>query len=423
MIGETGLVRAFGRIDLTAFAVNSVIGAGIFGIPAILFARIGAASVLAILGAFFIVLLITLCFAEVGSRFGETGGPYLYALHTFGPLVGFETGYLLWLARLLGFAAVSNLFVDYTGYFFPGVTAGAGRIVLLVALTLLLTIVNLLGVRRAAVLNDALTLAKLVPLFIFIIVGLFFVQGSRLAPMAIPSLSGYSGAVLLAIYAFSGFEILSIPGGEIRDPGRSIPVALLGGLGIVALVYLGVQFVAVGTLPGLGDSSRPLADAARHVLGNGAGSFMVIGAMLSILGVAHTIVLAAGRLPFAMAEQGQLPRVMAGIHPRYRTPWVSLLGSSACLLGITLASSFVSAATFTVEIRIMTYLITCAALPVLRRKGGAAGFVVPGGVVISVFGVGICGYLLTTRPEKEIWQMLAAVGMGLGLFLVVRRKT
>jgi amino acid transporter len=425
VIGETGLVRAFGRIDLTAFAVNSVIGAGIFGIPAILFARIGAASILAILGAFFIVLLITLCFAEVGSRFGETGGPYLYGLNTFGRLVGFEMGYLLWLARLLGFAAVTNLFVDYAGYFFPAITAGVGRVLVLVALTLLLTLVNLLGVRRAALLNDALTLAKLVPLFVFIIVGLFFIDAGRLTPMSIPSVSSYSGAVLLAIYAFSGFEILSIPGGEIRDPGRSIPVALLAGLGIVALVYLGVQVVAVGTLPGLGDSSRPLADAARHVLGNGAGAFMVVGAMLSILGVAHTIVLAAGRLPFAMAEQGQLPPLVATIHPRYRTPWVSLLFSSACLLAITLGSSFVSAATFTVEIRIMTYLITCAALPVLRRKGGAAGFVVPGGIAISVLGIGVCAYLLTTRPEKEIWQMIAAIGVGVLLYFAgnVRRKT
>jgi amino acid transporter len=183
--------------------------------------------------------------------------------------------------------------------------------------------------------------------------------------------------------------------------------------------------VAVGTLPGLGDSSRPLADAARHVLGNGAGAFMVVGAMLSILGVAHTIVLAAGRLPFAMAEQGQLPPLVATIHPRYRTPWVSLLFSSACLLVITLGSSFVSAATFTVEIRIMTYLITCAALPVLRRKGGAAGFVVPGGIAISVLGIGVCAYLLTTRPEKEIWQMAGAIGVGILLYFAgnVRRKT
>lgn len=423
MTRETSLVRAFRRGDLVALAVNCVIGAGIFGVPALLFAKIGAASIFALLGAALVVALITLCFAEVGSRFGETGGPYLYALRTFGPLVGFEIGYLLWIARLLGFAAVINLFLDYSGYFFPAVTSGFGRAAVVSAIVAGLTMVNLIGVRRAALFNNVLTAAKLIPLLTFIVVGLFFVDVSRVGQVTMPTASGYTASVLLAIYAFSGFEILSIPGGEIKDPSRSIPFALLTGLGIVALVYLGVQVVAVGTLPELGSSNRPLADAARHALGGNAGAFMVVGAMLSTLGVAHTIVLAAGRLPFAMAEQGQLPAPLAAVHPRYRTPWLGLLISSGCLLLVTLLSSFASAATFTVEIRIMTYLATCVALPVLRRRVNApkGEFRVPAGEIVALVSVLICLGLLTTRPVRELWQMLAAIGIGLALFGVLRK--
>ncbi|MEP7325682.1 MAG: APC family permease, partial [Gemmatimonadota bacterium] len=322
----------------------------------------------------------------------------------------------------LGFAAVTNLFLDYSGYFFPAVTSGVGRVVVVTALVALLTTVNLIGVRRAALLNDVLTAAKLIPLLAFIVVGLFFVDVSRLGQLTMPSASGYTASVLLAIYAFSGFEILSIPGGEIKDPSRAIPFALLTGLGIVTLVYFGVQVVAVGTLPGLGSSTRPLADAARHVLGGKAGAFMVVGAMLSIVGVAHTIVLAAGRLPFAMAEQHQLPAPLALVHPRYRTPWLGLLISSGCLWLVTLLSSFASAATFTVEVRIMTYLVTCAALPVLRRRAGAPDgrFRVPAGEIVAVVSVLICIGLLATRPLREIWQMLAAAGIGLGLYFLAK---
>ena len=176
------LVRALGRRDLTAFAINRVIGAGIFGIPAVLYAGVGPLSILAILLAGLVVLCITLCFAEVGSRFRDTGGPYLYAHDTFGPVVGFEVGWLMWVTQLGGFAAVTNLFVNYVGWFVPAVTAGPWRIAIITALVAVLTIVNVLGVRRAAAVNNILTLAKLVPLALFVLVGVFYVDGSLLVP-------------------------------------------------------------------------------------------------------------------------------------------------------------------------------------------------------------------------------------------------
>jgi APA family basic amino acid/polyamine antiporter len=422
--GERSLVRGLGRRDLVAFAINSVIGAGIFGVPALLYARVGAMSIIAILLAAVIVALITFCFAEVGSGFHQTGGPYLYALHTFGPAVGFEVGWLLWVARLLGFAAVINLFVNYASYFAPSLTIGFWRTGIIALVVLGLVVINLVGVGRAAVASTVLTVGKLIPLILFIVVGIFFVEGSRLVPIGPLRIPALWGAVLLAIYAFSGFEILSIPGGEIRDPGRAIPFALLAALGVVALVYLGVQLVAVGTLPGLGGSQRPLADAAEHALGRGAAAVMVGGAMVSTLGVSHTIILAAARLPFAMAEQGQLPAALAAVHPRFRTPYAGLFLSAGCVLILTLATSFASAATFTVEIRVLTYLVTCAALPVLRHRQGEARsvFRVPGGDLVAGVSILICVSLLVSRPWGEIEQLIIAIGLGALLFILVGRQ-
>lgn len=412
---ETSLDRALGRRDLTAFAVNRVIGGGIFGIPAVLYMAVGPWSVGAVVLAGLVVLGITLCFAEVGGAFEDTGGPYLYAYETFGPAVGFEIGWLMWVTQLGGFAAVTNLFVDYLGWFAPALATGPGRVAVIAAVLLVLTVVNVLGVRRAAVVNNILTAAKLIPLALFVLVGFWFVDPPLLVPAGPPDPAALSTAVLLAIYAFSGFEVLGVPGGEVREPERTIPFALLAGLGIVALAYVGVQAVAVGTLPDLGGSSRPLADAAGRMLGPAGALVMVVGALLSTFGVAHAILLAAGRMPFAMAERQQLPRRIAAVHPRFRTPHVALVVSALGMLCFTYVTTFASAVTITVGLRIVIYIVTCATLPVLRRRGhGAApGFRAPWGPALATGSVMVGIGLLASQRAADIIQLLAVLGLGL----------
>ena len=409
------LDRALGRRDLTAFAINRVIGAGIFGLPALLYAGVGPTSIVAMFLAGLVVLGITLCMAEVGSSFSATGGPYLYAHETFGPVVGFEIGWLMWVTQLGGFASVTNLFVNYLGWFLPGVTAGLPRIAIIATVLACLTVVNILGVRRAATVNNILTAGKMIPLALFVIVGLFYVDGALLVPTTVPTAAALSGAVLLAIYAFTGFEVLGVPGGEVRDPARTIPFALLTGLAIVAVVYLGVQTVAVGTLPDLGASARPLADSAERVFGRTGALVMVAGALVSTLGVAHAILLAAGRMPFAMAERGQLPAGIAAVHARYRSPYVGILVSAAGMLLFTIVTTFASAVTITVGLRVLIYIVTCAALPVLRRRVGhaTASFRAPAGQVLAVVCVVICVGLLASRPWADIIQLAATVALGL----------
>ena len=416
------LVRALGRRDLVAFAVNRVIGAGIFGIPAVLYAGVGVMSIAAFLLAALVVSLITLCFSEVGSRYEDTGGPYLYALRTFGPAVGFEIGWLMWVTQLGGFASVTNLFVNYIGFFYPSVTAGAWRAAIVTALVVALTVVNVLGVRRAATVNNVLTVAKLIPLALFVLVGAFYVDGARLVPATVPTFAALSGAVLLAIYAFTGFEVLGVPSSEVTDPARTIPFALLTGLAIVTTVYMGVQVVAVGTLPGLGTSERPLADAAARIFGRAGAIVMVTGALVSTLGVAHAILLAAGRMPYAMAERGQLPAAIAAVHPTHRTPWVGLVLSAGCMLLFTLATTFTSAVTITVGLRVLIYFVTCGALPVLRRRAGGARapFQVPAGEAVAVLCMVICIGLLALRPWAELRQLVIVVVLGAAGWVISR---
>jgi amino acid transporter len=229
-----------------------------------------------------------------------------------------------------------------------------------------------------------------------------------------PTLAALAGAVLLAIYAFTGFEVLGVPSSEVTDPARTIPFALLTGLSIVTVVYMGVQIVAVGTLPGLGTSERPLAEAAERIFGRVGAVVMVTGALISTLGVAHAILLAAGRMPYAMAERGQLPAGIAAVHPRHRTPWIGLILSAACMLLFTLATTFTSAVTITVGLRVLIYFVTCAALPVLRRRAGGvpAPFRVPAGEAVALLCMAICVGLLALRPWAELRQLVIAVVLG-----------
>jgi len=421
---QPSLVRALGRRDLTAFAVNRVIGGGIFGIPAVLFLAVGSWSIGAFVLAGIVVLGITLCFAEVGSAFEDTGGPYLYAYETFGPAIGFEVGWLMWVTQLGGFAAVTNLFVDYLGWFAPALTAGAWRVGIITLIAAVLTVVNLLGIRRAGAVNNLLTLAKLVPLGLFVVVGLWYVAPARLVPTAAPAAGALSGAVLLAIYAFSGFEVLGVPSGEVQDPDRTVPFALLAGLGIVALVYVGVQVVAVGTMPDLGHSARPLADAAGQIFGRAGALIMVTGALLSTLGVAHAILLGAGRMPFAMAERGQLPARIAAIHPRYRTPHVGLVLSGAAMLIFTVLTTFTTAVAITVGLRVIIYIVTCAALPVLRRRPGRppARFRAPAGDALAVACMAVAVALLASRPRGDIIQLAVVLAIGWLAWLAFPRR-
>src|SRR6185436_1349787 len=225
------------------------------------------------------------------------------------------------------------------------------------------------------------------------------------------------------VYAFSGFEMATIPGGEVKNPRRDLPRALIIALPFVAVVYFLIQFVAIGTFPGLGSSTRPLADAGSRFLGPVGGAIISAGAVVSIFGNLNVIILVGSRLFFAMGERRELPAVLARTHPTYRTPHVALLLTSAIVLVLTLSGSFVYAAAVSVIARLLCYGATCAALPALRRRADApeAMFRVPGGPAISVAALVLIVWLLSHSTWTQARVSALAAVAGLLIFAWSRR--
>lgn len=417
-----GLVRGIRRWDLVAVTINGIIGAGIFGLPSKVFGLIGAYSLIAFVACALVVMLIILCFAEVGSRFNETGGPYLYAREAFGPTVAFEVGWLIWLARLTAFAANCNLMVSYLGFFWPAANVGLTRVLIIVAVVLALTALNILGVRQAAIASNVFTIGKLVPMLIFIGFGLFFLNPHAFALGAHPSTGAFSQSVLLLLYAFTGFEMAVIPAGEIRNPQKDLPRALLTAMAVIASTYILIQVVCMGTLPGLANSTKPLADAGQLFMGTAGAAIISAGAIISVAGNLNITVLSASRVPFAIAEQKQLPPFLARVHPRFFTPHISIVITTALMLALTLKSSFVAALTISTIARLVAYAVTCAALPVLRRKSAApaAHFRLRGGPVIAVAALVLAAWLLMNSTLYEAIATTTAAAVGFAIFLGYR---
>jgi amino acid transporter len=287
------LVRGIHRWDLLAVAVNGIVGAGIFGLPSQVYHYTGPYSVLVFIICALAISTIVVCFAEVGGRFSESGGPYLYACKAFGLIASFEVGWLVWLARITGFGTICNLLVDYLGYLWPQAVFGYWRFSIVSVIVIGLAGFNLTGVRRAAVLSNTLVVVKLVPILFFLVVGLFFIKSENFFAPASPALKPFSRAVLLSVFTFSGFEYAGIVAGETRDPRRNLPFVMLAAVAVCALLFVLIQFGCVGTLPDLGNSGRPLADAGRQFLGPAGGLIITVGAIVSMLGTLNIIMLAA----------------------------------------------------------------------------------------------------------------------------------
>jgi APA family basic amino acid/polyamine antiporter len=417
-----GLLRGIRKWDLVAVAINAVIGAGIFGLPSKVFALIGSYSLIAFVVCALVVTLIVLCFAEVGSRFDETGGPYLYAREAFGPTVAFEVGWLIWLARLTAFAANCNLMVSYLGFFWAPANSTVPRALIITGVVLCLTALNIFGVRQAAIASNLFTVGKLIPILAFVAAGLFFLNPQSFALGARPSAGAFSQSVLLLIYAFTGFEMAAIPAGEIRNPQKHLPRALLIAIGVVACTYILIQIVCIGTLPELASSQKPLADAAQRFMGTAGAAVISAGAIISIAGNLNIVLLSGSRVPFAIAEQRQLPSIFAAIHRRFFTPHIAVLVTAGVMLVLTLRSSFVAALTISAIARLVTYAVTCAALPVLRRRADVPmpAFKVRGGPIIAAAALILAVWLLANSTLREAVTAVIAAAVGMVIYSAYR---
>jgi APA family basic amino acid/polyamine antiporter len=409
---SSGLVRAIGRWTLTALVVNSIVGSGIFGLPSLVSGYVGRWSPLAYLIAAAIVGVIMACFAEVASRFGESGGPYLYAREAFGRFVGIEMGWLAWLVRLTASAAGADLFTNYLAEFWPDVSNPVIRLGVLTILIGFLTFVNYRGVKSGAVVSNVFTVAKLLPLFSFAIAGGIFLLQTHpavrsLTPSGTPvPMRSWLEVVLVLMFAYGGFEGAVVPMAEAKNPGRDAPFALGTALVTIAFLYCTVQYVVVAIVPLAAATDRPLAVAARQMWGPPGAMSITVGALISVYGNLSAHMLNSPRLTFALGERGDAPSIFSRIHPRFRTPHISIFffaGSVWCLaaLGNFKWNVLISSAG-----RLLGYGFVCAALPVLRRKRpDAAAYRLPAGNFFAGLGI-IFMVVLVSRMQLGGWIVI-----------------
>ncbi len=390
--------------------INSIIGSGIFGLPSLITRQLGSAGPVAWVAAAAFSGIIMGCFAEVASRFTETGGPYLYARVAFGRFTGILMGWLTWLVRLASAAANANLFVIYLAEFWLHAQAPLPRVIVLTALIGILAAINYAGVNAGTQLSNVFTVAKLLPLLLFIALGGIYVF-ARHQPLHIGLSNTGSGswldAMVLMVFAYGGFEGALLPMGEAKDPRRDAPFALIAALATCAVVYTLVQVVVLGVLANSSASDRPLAAAAHIFLGNVGTAFIAVGALLSIVGYLSSMILNTPRLTFALAEQGDFPQVFAAVHPRFRTPYVSIVVFAALLWVLAFTGSFQWNVVLSAVARLFYYGIVCAALLVLRRRAPAeARFRLPAGPVLAVVGIGVCMVFLTAMQRGSFYVLI-----------------
>jgi basic amino acid/polyamine antiporter, APA family len=420
------LVRSIGRWSLTALTVNCIIGSGVFGLPSVLARLVGRASVVAVVLAAAVMGVIMACFAEVASRFAQTGGPYLYARETFGRFMGIQVAWLVWFVRLASCAANANLFVIYLGQFWPGASRKIPSLVILTLLVGILAAINFWGVRTGTHVSNFFTAAKLAALGLVAVTGALFLTAThRAIPQAVVSAgtNDWTRAMVLLIFAYGGFEAALISAGEAKDPRRDIPFGLFAALLTCAVIYGLVQWVVVGVLPEPAHSERPLADVAQIVMGHGGAALIAIGALCSIYGYLSGNMLATPRITFALAERGDFPSVFSVVHPRFRTPYVSIFVFALLVWLLARFGSFAGNATLSAGSRLFYYGVICAALPVLRRKQKTpAVFHLPGGTLFSLLGVLICAALLTGIEYHKSLVLVAAVAVAFLNWLLVRNR-
>ncbi len=421
------LRRALGKWDLTAIGINQVIGSAIFILPSQVVAQIGNWSPLAFLAIGSASLLVALCFAEVGSRFERTGGPYLYTRAAFGRFVGFEVGWMQWVTRVTSQASVVNAIALALGFYWPAIANGVVRGTIITVITLGVGVINYRGIRPSAFVLNLFTIAKLVPLAMFILVGVWFIDPGRFTLPGAVSLSQVSTAALLLIFAFGGYDVIGVPAGEAADPRRHLPFAFVTTLVAVTAIMTLAQIVAIGTLPGLMASKTPLADASLLFIGAAGALVISAGSVASMMGNNLGAVLTGSRMLFALSENGALPRFFSTIHPRYRTPSNAVVFTTIVALGLSLSGSFVILAVASAVARLVIYTGACAATLRLRHPRfqgvvAPATFVAPGGPLVPLAAIGVSLLILAGATREQLLGGLAGLAVGGLLFLVNDRS-
>jgi len=410
-LAESSLLRAIGVLGLAAGIVNVTVGGGIFRLPADVARGLGPGAPLAYLVCAIAMGLIVICFAEAGSRVDLTGGPYAYVEVAFGPFLGFQAGVLLWILGTMAVAAVSVVFTTNAAALVPALSGSWASGAFLVVVFLVLSAVNIAGVRRGTALNTAATVAKLLPLLFLVGAAPFFVDSSHFAMTEAPTAQAVSRTSVLLIFAFCGVESALLPSGEVKDIARTVPRAIFVAMAGITLLYVALQVTAQGMLgPELGASGTPLADAAGRMFGPPGRALLLIGATVSMFGYVSGMILAVPRALFAFARDGFLPAAVAAVHPRFHTPHVAIAVQSTIVCAFALTSTFERLVVLANLAVLVLYALCCLAAWQLRRRGvrtGGVPFEIPAARFAPPAAVLVILWMLTGVRGDE-WTAFAA---------------
>lgn len=402
--GSPVLVRAIGRWSLTALTINCIIGSGIFGLPSVIAGTLGKESPFAWLFAAIATGLVMACFAEVSSRFDQSGGVYLYSRTAFGRTTGIAVAWFGILARMTAIGANANLFIIYLAEFWPAANLWLSRMVVLTALFGFLTWANYVGVRSGTRLSNFFTAVKLMTLGMFVVGGVAWAAHHHILAASAPS--GPTGKwlhpILLLMFAYGGYETALMPGGEAKNPRRDYPFALFVALLTCTIIYVAAQWIVISSVHPAAMSDRPIAAAAQAMLGSWGAGLVSAAILFATYGYLSANILGFPRILFALAEHGDVPSTLGRIHSRFRTPHISVVGFSAAALLFSIAGSFQWNLTISAISRLIYYGSVCAALPILRRRAAnlPALFRLPAGNVIAVLALAV-SLLLFPRLDRS----------------------
>jgi basic amino acid/polyamine antiporter, APA family len=425
--GNFLFIRTIGRWAFAALVINAIIGGGVFGVPSQINALLGRAGPLAVIVVGITTAITMGCFAEIASQFPGHGGPYLYVRTTFGRFAGLQVAWFAWLTRLTSAAAVTNLFVIYLAGLWPWAATVSGKTTVVTVMLSLLILANYVGARTGANLSTTFAVAKLAPLILISLLGIiYFFRHSQpvltSAEIIGPGGKNWFEALLILSFLYGGYENALYPMGEVKNPRRDAPFALGTALLICVALFCSIQFVVTAVI-GTQATDRPLAATAAVLLGPYGSLFITIAALISAYGYLAGSSLTVPRLMFSLGEAGDFPSIFDRVHPRFRTPHVSIVIFGVLLWLFAVTGSFRWTTLLSSGARLITYGVTCATLiPLRRRNPDANAYRLPFGATLSVVSVLLSAIVVAHVSGREAVVLGVTVLIAALNWLWVRRK-
>jgi amino acid transporter len=422
---KVSLNRDISQLGFAAIALNGVIGAGIFALPAVAAAKSGSFSPWLFLVCALLIMTVVLSFARAASFFRDTGGPIQYAGTAFGPFAGFQTGWLTYIGRLSALGANISLMVTYAGWFWVPLESGPIHQLGVALIFVILALSNVVGVRQSMSVVFLFSALKLLPLLLLMLIGMAHARPEILLQVELPVTGSLGETILVLLYAFVGFESAVVPAGEARNPRRDIPRAITITVLTITGIYFLIQLISVSLMPDLASSKTPLADVAEILMGGAGAALLTLGAVLSIGGNCSASMLSAPRMTYALARLGSLPAWFGKVHPRFHTPINSIVFYAVLGLALAISGSFIWLAVVSTLARLLSYILGVAALPVLEKRIETTEdqFHLRGGYFIPALALLLCLWLVTFASITAWLTTAGFFTLGSVLYLASSRKS